>query len=131
MTTYRAGIIGLTGIAAGQAPPSPDPVLGLTHPGSHAAAYAQVPSTRVVGVCDLVPALNEQFLNRWGAVWPEAKTYTDYHQLLAEGQPDLLSVVTSDHRHAQIVVDAAEAGVKGLYSDETLAARLAKAAWGV
>ncbi|MGH2370220.1 MAG: Gfo/Idh/MocA family protein [Chloroflexota bacterium] len=127
MPTYRAGIVGLTGIAAGRGADPPDPVLGATHGGSHAAAYAQIPSTTVVGACDLVPALTEQFVQNWGSAWPEVKTYTDYRQMLAEQRLDLLSVVTSDHRHAQIVVDAAEAGVKGIYCEKPIATTLADA----
>ena len=127
MAVYRAGIVGLTGIAASTAGKAPDGVLGELHGGSHAAAYSQIPSTRVVGACDLVPALTEQFVERWGATWPEARPYSDYRRLLAEGSLDLLSVVTSDHRHAQIVVDAAEAGVKGIYCEKPIATTLADA----
>ena len=36
---------------------------------------------------------------------PKAKRYTDYREMLATENVDLLSVVTSDHRHAQMVVD--------------------------
>ena len=127
MAVYRAGIVGLTGIAASPAGKAPDGVLGELHGGSHAAAYSQIPGARVVGACDLVPALTEQFRERWGATWPEARTYTDYRQLLSEGNLDILSVVTSDHRHAQIVVDAAEAGVKGIYCEKPIATTLADA----
>ena len=127
MAEYRAGIVGLTGIAASTPGKAPDGVLGALHGGSHAAAYSQIPSTRVVGACDLVPALTEQFVERWGATWPEARPYSDYRRLLAEGSLDLLSVVTSDHRHAQIVVDAAEAGVKGIYCEKPIATTLADA----
>lgn len=127
MAVYRAGIVGLTGIAASAAGAAPHAVLGSQHGGSHASAYAQVPSTRVVGVCDLVPALTERFITQWGSVWPEVRAYGEYRQLLSEGALDLLSVVTSDHRHAQIVVDAAEAGVKGIYCEKPIATTLADA----
>ena len=127
MAVYRAGIVGLTGIATSTAGKAPDGVLGEYHGGSHASAYSQIPSTQVVGACDLVPALTEQFVERWGATWPEARTYSDYRQMLGEGSLDLLSVVTSDHRHAQIVVDAAEAGVKGIYCEKPIATTLADA----
>ena len=127
MAVYRAGIVGLTGIASGKAGSAPHDVLGSIQGGSHASGYAQVPATRVVGACDLVPALTEQFVSQWGAVWPEVRPYSDYRQLLSEGALDLLSVVTSDHRHAQIVVDAAEAGVKGIYCEKPIATTLADA----
>ena len=127
MATYRAGIVGLTGIAAGKGADPPDAALGHLHAGSHAAACAQVPSVRVVAACDLVPALGEQFVRQWGDTWPEVQTYADYRQMLAEARLDLLSVATSDHRHAQIVVDAAEAGVQGIYCEKPIATTLADA----
>ena len=40
---------------------------------------------------------------------------------------DIVSVVTSDHLHAQIVVDAAEVGVKGILCEKPIATTLADA----
>jgi predicted dehydrogenase len=127
MRTYRAAVIGLTGIAASPAPAAPDPVLGTVVPHSHVAGYALVPETEVVAVCDLVPALLDGFPQQWGETFPGAKGYTDYRAMLVEQEIDLLSVVTSDHRHAQIVVDAVEAGVKGIYCEKPIATTLADA----
>ena len=125
MPTYRAGIVGLTGIAASPLGSAPNPVMGTAHGGSHAAAYARHPDVQVVGACDLVPERCEEFLQRWGDTWPDAETYGDYRAMLKAGKLDLLSVVTSDHRHTQIVVDAAEAGVKGIYCEKPIATTLA------
>ncbi len=127
MATYRAAIVGLTGIAAGPAQPGPDPVLGELMPHSHAAAYARIPTTTVVAVCDLAPALVSRFCKEWGSVFPEARGYSDYREMLAREQIDLLSVVTSDHRHAQIVVDAVAASVRGIFCEKPIATTLADA----
>lgn len=127
MATYRAAIVGLTGIAASPPPPAPDPLLGMVVPHSHAGAYALVPETEVVAVCDLVPALLDNFSEQWKQTFPKAKGYTDYRKMLAEQEIDLLSVVTSDHLHAQIVVDGVEAGVKGIYCEKPIATTLADA----
>lgn len=127
MTTYRAAIIGLSGIAAAVPDPASDPVLGTALPNSHAAAYAAVPSTRVVAVCDLQPTLIERFQANWGAVFPEVRGYTDYRQLLRDERVDLLSVVTPDDRHAQIAVDAVAAGVRGFFCEKPIATTLADA----
>lgn len=127
MATYRAAIVGLTGIGASPSRPAPDPVLGELMPHSHAATYAAIPRTTVVAVCDLVPTLLDRFRQDWGSVFPEARGYTDYREMLAREQIDLLSVVTSDHRHAQIVVDAVEAGVKGIFCEKPIATTLADA----
>jgi predicted dehydrogenase len=127
MTTYRTAVVGLTGIGMSPAPAAADPVLGRQVPHSHVSAYALEPRTTVVAVCDLVPALLDRFREQWGQTFPEARTYTDYREMLAKEQIDLLSVVTSDHRHAQIVVDAAEAGVKGIFCEKPIATTMADA----
>ena len=125
MPAYRAGLVGLTGIAASPIATPPSPVLGTVHGGSHAAAYARHPEVEVVGACDLMPERCEEFVQRWGDTWPHLETYSDYRAMLKAGKLDLLSVVTSDHRHTQIVVDAAEAGVKGIYCEKPFATTLA------
>jgi predicted dehydrogenase len=104
--TYRAAVVGLTGIGQSPAPAAPDPVLGTQSPHSHVAAYAAEPRATVAAVCDLLPEPLERFRREWGERFPEAKSYTDYKEMLARERPDLLSVVTSDHRHATTLADA-------------------------
>jgi predicted dehydrogenase len=127
MNTYRAAVIGLTGIGAGLPEAAPDPVLGTLMPHSHVAAYAAIPRTSVVAVCDLYPALVERCQGEWRPRFPELRGYTDYRELLAKERIDLLSIVTSDDRHAQIAVDAVEAGVKGIFCEKPVATTLADA----
>ena len=127
MATYRAAVVGLTGIGMTPTRQAADPVLGQIMPHSHVSAYAAVPGTTVVAVCDLVPSLLEKFRQDWGAILPEARGYTDYREMLAKEQVDLLSIVTSDHRHAQIAVDAVAAGVKGIFCEKPVATTLGDA----
>src|SRR5215216_5602715 len=122
--TYRAAIVGLTGIAAEPRQVARLPALGELMPHSHAAAYAHLPNTTVVGYCDLVPERLEEFRRNWGEAFPEARGYTDCRQMLRAERVDLLSVVTSDHRHAQIVVDGVEAGVRGVFCEKPIATTL-------
>jgi UDP-N-acetyl-2-amino-2-deoxyglucuronate dehydrogenase len=128
MPTYRAAIIGLTGIAS-----SPDdkvalpPALGGAWPHSHAPSYAALPNVAVAAVCDLKPDLLDSFTTTWRSAWPDIHTYTDYRDMLEREQIDLLSVVTSDDRHAQMVVDAAEGGVRAILCEKPIATTLADA----
>ena len=124
---YRAGIIGLSGIAASRADPAAHPAIGERQAGSHAAAYAQVPQTEVVAICELQTELFDTFRATWNDVWPEVHSYTDYREMLQREDLDLLSVVTSDHRHANMVVDAAGAGVRGIFCEKPIATTLADA----
>ncbi len=126
-TTYRACIVGLTGIGAGK-PPADGPYgFGHPMPHAHAGAYSFLPETEIVGVCDLVQEKIDDFMANWSDRCPGVKGYTDYREMIAEQQPDLLSVVTSDNRHADIVVHAAESGVKGIYCEKPIATSLADA----
>jgi predicted dehydrogenase len=127
MNSYRAAVVGLTGIGAASLRQASAPSLGVVMPHSHMSAYAADPRTSVVAVCDLVPALLERIREDWRPTLPELRTYTDYREMLSHERVDLLSVVTSDHRHAQIVVDAAEAGVKGILCEKPIATTLADA----
>jgi hypothetical protein len=63
VTSYRVGIVGLTGIATAPAPEGPV-YFGGVHPHSHVACYANHPWTEVVAICDLVPALFDDFDRR-------------------------------------------------------------------
>jgi predicted dehydrogenase len=128
MRTYRAAVVGLGGIGTGKpARAQRYPVLGTEWPHSHVAAYAAYPHTEVVAVCDLKTEVLDQFRSTWGTTWPEGRLYTDYREMLERERIDLLSVVTSDHRHAQIVIDAAERGVRGILCEKPLATTIAEA----
>ena len=118
--TYRVGIVGLGGIAE-RPPDEAPPPFSDTVSTSHAGALAQMSDFEVAGVCDLVPDLLEQFDRDWGSRWPTAAMYTDYKEMLAKGRLDILTVATSDHLHADIAVDAANAGVKGIFVEKPLA----------
>ena len=82
MTLLRTGIIGLSEvISAARAEPAPHAVLGTRMPYTHASAYAVSPTTQLVAVCDIIPALVDRFRERWGARWPALKTYADYRAM--------------------------------------------------
>src|SRR5207253_9498517 len=121
---HPAAVIGLTGIAAEASQPAALPALGELMPHSHVGAYALEPRTDVVAVCDLVPERIAEFRSSWGDTYPEARPYADYREMLARERVDLLSVVTPDSRHAQIVVDAVAAGVRGIFCEKPIATTL-------
>ena len=121
---YRAVIIGLRGIGA-QRPREDDhlPVYGAM-PGSHAGAYYHHPRTEVSAVCDLKEEILEDFKAQWEDVWPGVRLYTDYREMLSAEKPDLVSVATSDHLHAEMVVAAAEGGVRAIFCEKPIATSL-------
>ena len=128
---YRVGIVGLRGITSA-VPQSPGPraawqgskvgppfdreiVVG------HAACLALMDNVEVAGYCDIVPRLLDNFGSSWGGHWPDARPYTDYRQMLAEADLDILTVGTSDNRHADMVVDGANRGVRAIMCEKPLA----------
>jgi predicted dehydrogenase len=124
---YRAVIVGLTGIGGGR--PAPEPDLPVYHPAppSHAAAYYHHPRTELVGVCDLRPQALEEFRQRWQDLLPEVGYYADFSRMLAEQQPDLVSIATSDHTHADLCVEAVQRGARAILCEKPIATSLADA----
>jgi predicted dehydrogenase len=121
--TYRCAIVGLTNIAS--APVAPNLGSGrLPLPYSHASALAAIPHARVVAVCDIVPALRQAFLDRWGATWDGITAYADVAEMLAREEIDVLGVCTPDDKHAEIVIAAADRGVPAILCEKPLATNL-------
>jgi len=125
--TYKAVLVGLTGIGAAR-PTDPEgvPLFGKMPP-SHAAAYHQHPATELVGVCDLRPEALDAFRADWNDVWPDIGSYTDFGEMLRKCSPDLVSIATSDHAHADLCVLAAEAGARAILCEKPIATTLADA----
>ncbi len=121
--TYTAAIVGLTGIGIARKELNS---LGQM-PRSHAAAYHSHPETNVTGVCDLRPEALTEFEKTWSDVWPEVNYYTDYREMLADLKPDILSVVTPDDAHSQIVIDGSNSSTPAILCEKPIATTLAEA----
>jgi predicted dehydrogenase len=73
---------------------------------SHLRFLAQSDMARLVGVCDLSPALASFACSRFGDPQP----FTDYSQMLRELRPDVVHVLTPPHTHDRIIRDCLQAG---------------------
>lgn len=62
----------------------------------------------LVAFCDLIPERAEKAAKEYGT--PDAKVYTDYHDLLADPTIDAVHVLTPNVAHCEITVAALEAG---------------------
>lgn len=67
---------------------------------------ARLPNAPVVGICDI----NESVMNRGKKEAPDAKTYTDYKELLADKEIKAVLIATPTPTHKQILLDALAAG---------------------
>lgn len=72
----------------------------------HAKAYAEVPEAEVVALCDILP----EKLKEKTELHKIAKTYSDYHDLLADPEIDAVSICVPNDMHAPIAIDAFKAG---------------------
>ena len=102
-------------------------VIGCGVGASHAYAYGRHPEIDLVSVCDVNPASFGRFYERSKLEKGSVKEYTDYRQMLAQEGLQLISVVTPDDHHAAPVIDASNAGVKGILVEKPLAGSLADA----
>ena len=89
----KIGIIGCGGIANGK----------------HMPSLAQLDDkVEMVAFCDLIEERAADAAKKYGT--PDAKVYTDYKELLADGSIDVVHVCTPNRSHSFITVDALEAG---------------------
>ena len=73
---------------------------------THIAGIEAVPNAKLEALCDI----NPERLNEKGDKFNVAKRYTDYRDMLADKDIDLVHVCTDHASHWQIVVDALNAG---------------------
>ena len=72
----------------------------------HLIGLKRVQDARLVGVCDLSPAMAGYTADRFGA----DAMYTDYRAMLDEAKPDVVHVLTPPPTHLKLVTDCLEAG---------------------
>jgi UDP-N-acetylglucosamine 3-dehydrogenase len=71
----------------------------------HLTEYAANESVEIVAVCDIVKERADEAARTYNA-----KSYTDYKELLANQEIDAVSVCTPNYLHAQVSIDALNAG---------------------
>ncbi len=88
----------------------------------HRPAYVDFPVAELVAICDTDAAQ----LARRAAEWGVPRTYTDYHELLADPEIDIIEVNTPHHLHKPMVIAALEAG-KNVSCQKPMATTIADA----
>lgn len=74
-----------------------------------------VDGIKVNAICDVYGPHRKKGVERSGN--PEAKTYVDYRELLADKNVDAVVIATPDHWHCPMVIDAVAAG-KDVYCEK-------------
>ena len=104
----KAGVIGCRGIGV-----------------QHATGIAGSDKARLAAACDL----DQNLLDEFSARFPDEEVvqYQNHREMIEKEQLDIVTVATSDHAHATLVIDAAEGGAKGIFCEKPLATSLADA----
>jgi UDP-N-acetylglucosamine 3-dehydrogenase len=108
---FRVGIIG-----CGR-PGGTEGATGMGIANWHALGYEASPDAEIVALCDLDLDAARSFQARHGG----ERLYQDYREMLAEGSLDIVSVCTPPSSHPEIVLAAAEAGVKAVHCEKPMA----------
>ena len=102
MPIFKVGIIGCGGRGS-----------------SHARGYAASKDVKVVACADPKRENAEKLAE--GLEIPKSGIYSDYKKMLAEVKPDIVSVCTWIGLHTEMIVDAAESGVKAIHAEKPMA----------
>ena len=121
METYKAALIGCSRMGAFIDNEVPEERGAY----SHAAGYEACDRTRMIACSDLRTDVMEQVGLRYDV--PKDKQYTDYKEMIASEKPAIVSVATQPEHRADIVIHAAENGVKAIYAEKAFAASMEEA----
>jgi UDP-N-acetylglucosamine 3-dehydrogenase len=111
MTPYRVGFIGCGRPWKSEGATG----FGMSH--WHAEGYKASPDAEIVALADISEENAKAFQERHGG----ERLYTDYHEMLAQEGLDIVSICTWPHLHAEMVIAAAEAGVKAIHCEKPMA----------
>jgi predicted dehydrogenase len=111
VTQYRVGIIGCGKPWRAEGATG----FGMSH--QHAEGYKASADVRIAALADISEENARAFQERHGG----DAIYTDYHEMLAKENLDIVSISTWPHLHAEMVIAAAEAGVKAIHCEKPMA----------
>src|SRR5438876_358623 len=83
----------------------------------HAAAYRELPDCEMVACADISRENAEAFAQAHGV----PRIYLDYREMLAQERLDVLSICTWPRLHAEMIVAAAQAGVRAIHCEKPMA----------
>lgn len=92
MREVRVGIIGCGGIANGK----------------HMPSLKKLPNVKMVAFCDIIPERAQKAKEEYGT--PDAAVYTDYRDLVARDDIEVVHVLTPNCAHAELSIAALNSG---------------------
>ena len=92
---------------------------------AHVPGYIQSGRCEIVALSDLIEERMARFNHE--LCGGKAALYTDYEALLANEKPDMVSIATWPHLHCEMVVAAAEVGVRAIHCEKPMAGTFGEA----
>ncbi|MBI3046043.1 MAG: Gfo/Idh/MocA family oxidoreductase [Candidatus Harrisonbacteria bacterium] len=92
-------------------------------PVNHCAAIRAAPGVELIAVCDL----NLELAQKAGQSHKVKNIYTDFKKMIAEQSPDIITIATRTAERPDIIIYAANHGIKGMHIEKPLAINLADA----
>ena len=126
MKNYRSAVIGCSRIGGF----IDNEVLGhesptMVPPSSHGGGHYECDRTDLWTCSDLREDVMEEFGKRYDI--PKERHYTDFREMMAKEQPEIVSVCTQPEHRAEIVIYAVEHGAKAIYAEKAMAASMQEA----
>jgi len=115
--TYRVGLVG-----TGPKERTKERGGGFAIGRIHADSWQKLERVSLVAACDIRPENLAAFADDYGVTG-----YADYKAMLAEARLDVVDICTWPPLHADMVVAAAEAGVKAIYCEKPMTISLGDA----
>ena len=124
MKTYRAAILtcGREGGMEIYGPRLEDHPFMKPHPHALAAGFQACERTEIVACSDNNAELMKEFGKKYGV--PEERQYTDYRELLEKENPEIVSMTRDPGPPSDIMIYAANHGVRAIYFDNKMAASM-------
>ena len=115
---FKTGIVGCGRIGSLL---EDDPLRGK--PCTHAGGFSALPSIQLSSGCDIDDSRLQEFGRRWNI----KRLYSDFKKMLEHETLDILCISTWTSLHASITIEAAKAGVKGIFCEKPIAINLIEA----
>ena len=118
MKKFKTGIVGCGRIGSIL---EEDPLRGK--PCTHAGGFSALPAIHLSAGCDIDPERLKEFGKRWHVTG----LYSDYREMLEKENLDILCIATWTPLHASMTLEAAKAGIKGIFCEKPIATNLKQA----
>lgn len=89
---------------------------GMAH--AHYHGFHETGRVDLVAIAEIREDNARLFVEKYES---DAKIYNDYHEMLAAEKPDIVSVTTWPHLHAEMTIAACEAGVRAIHCEKPMA----------